>query len=838
MKRKKLIIDEEEMELYPEGLKVGVDFEISNIKDISARLNSKTTTIDIPATAGNKQKLGFAEDWNAADPIDQKQKPITSIEVEGTKIIKGFSKIDSAETNDRISNYQLKVLGDNGDWRERLKDKNVNQLDYSSDDHTFDYGTVTNSWTVSALRNYVYDLIDRGKFTGKNSVLTGVITQAVNNQLGVSGTGVNIEDMYPAISLSSIFTKIFQGIGYTVSSAFLSGTLFTKIYFPFINNIFKHPDTWDDDKLFKAVQPNIFSPPQGTSVYYTKNANVTSYAAPFYFNNAATDDGFDTSGLVAFGNTPTYSGIPYPYKSFRAITTCKYKFRYKFSYAVGGQVLNPFSIFFTLKKMDTSGNVSFLHQTQSQFTGTSGGGSGSASEDTTTDFIEVNAGDRVWLEIEINGGTFQLWVSVTNHIQGVTDSYLELVEMQGPFPVHFGQPVVMNENLPDIGQLEFIQALRDEFNLYFVADPETRTIYIEPRDDFYSGTALDWSKKLDRNKPISIEYLGDSYTKRLRYKFKEDSNDKFVAEMNKLNDEAFASHEESIDNVFSKDARMDIENKLFAATWMDTPPAPLQGLKTVKIPRMWGDVVLPSKNTSFIPRMLYYAGVVNTSYADRWYLLMENKAYSMINPPPQSSSSSLITYYQSYPRFYFYGEATGEANLRYDNSDFEHGTFHKYYANTHKIINDSRLITTYIYLKEVDISNFDFRIPIYLEVEGNGAYFEVQSIKGYDPDSIESTEVKLIKQTGKVALVAVAPIANKRVTKSNSAIKVNSTFGGKVKNNPITTLRIGGEEAFRLDDKGDVRLKGGNVYTTINDVLHPVYYTDVDGGLRNIILSE
>src|SRR3990167_5153121 len=136
----------------------------------TARRNSRSTTIRLPASAVNKKKFGVPEDWNAANYIGQNQRPVAKIEVEGTNLIRGIAKIDSTTTNDRISEYLLKILGDNADWRERINGKKLNDLDYSSENHVLNITNINLSWTVISTRSYVYDLIDRGQFTGVTNI--------------------------------------------------------------------------------------------------------------------------------------------------------------------------------------------------------------------------------------------------------------------------------------------------------------------------------------------------------------------------------------------------------------------------------------------------------------------------------------------------------------------------------------------------------------------------------------------------------------------------------------------------------------------------------------------
>lgn len=52
--------------------------------------------------------------------------------------------------------------------------------------------------------------------------------------------------------------------------------------------------------------------------------------------------------------------------------------------------------------------------------------------------------------------------------------------------------------------LSFVQALRHMFNLRFYTDQAARVIYMEPHDDFYGGSLVDWTQRVDLSKPVSV----------------------------------------------------------------------------------------------------------------------------------------------------------------------------------------------------------------------------------------------------------------------------------------------------------------------------------------------
>lgn len=821
---KKIYIDEQEVDVYPGDIPVGLDFQIADIRTLNVRKNSKSTTIRLPATAKNKKTFGFPEDWNSASAVDQKQKPRVLIEKDGTPLMRGFAKVDAAVTNGQISEYRLKVLGDNGDWVKRIEGKKLSDLDYSSDNHTLNENAVINSWTLSPSRNYVYDLIDRGKFTA----FTG------------NGFYVNLSDCYPAISFSSFMQKIFAGTGYKIVSGFLSSQEFKGLYWPFVNPVFKHNDTWAPLQKFKASQfksggQNII---KGAT---QQSASTGGTGLPLNMNNYVNANPLYDYFLTGLSN-------PTQFRVYSVPSSGKYKFHLRVNFATSGNATDinggGGTIYFNIRKIKRttfggpnyySSTSTLVHQHSEPW----------AIMSKTTDVIfeaDLEYGDLIYTtaDISFSANTASACVlTIFNDLSG-NNCFFELTDLKGPFKIQYGQPVDMNVNLPEnISQIDFIQALKDAFNLYFMTDVETRTVYIEPEDSFYGTKAVDWSKKLDKFKEIITEFIGDTYPKHIRYKLAADSKDAPVKQISETNGVDFGSHQATIANQFAKDETKDFANKLFAPTLMAIPPAPLIGLKSIKIPRMWSDLSQPyPQKTDYKPRMLYYDGLrpVGAS-SNTWYLVGWNK-----NVNASGSGVNGITPFKpqtTYPRFYSYGDTPGDFNYLFEDMPNAHGLWQRHYRNKHKKIDDSRIITAWFYLTEADISKLDFRTPIYCELEENGgAYLTLESVDGYDPDVKEPTKVRLIKAVGTKALIALSAIPKPSVNLSQiintASLQVKGGGGGN------QNLKVQNQTVLSVSAKTGVITSGGGntVFAKVNGNNVPVVMTTSDNKLAAVVVSD
>lgn len=114
-----------------------------------------------------------------------------------------------------------------------------------------------------------------------------------------------------------------------------------------------------------------------------------------------------------------------------------------------------------------------------------------------------------------------------------------------------------------------LDALRHLFNLRFYTDEETRTVYVEPADDFYRlGQTFDWSSRIDRSQPI---LLGDAAqdAERVRiYKYRE--ADGAVTRLNATLEEPFGQWRLVNDSAAAIDRERNLANPFFSPTVSET----------------------------------------------------------------------------------------------------------------------------------------------------------------------------------------------------------------------------------------------------------------------------
>lgn len=96
-------------------------------------------------------------------------------------------------------------------------------------------------------------------------------------------------------------------------------------------------------------------------------------------------------------------------------------------------------------------------------------------------------------------------------------------------PVDYNEEINLLYAIPqNIRQVDFLVSIVQLFNLYIYEDRfDDRLIHITPFVDFYSagsGSSVDWTYKLNRDKPVKIKPLSEVNSKIYKFNFRDDSD--------------------------------------------------------------------------------------------------------------------------------------------------------------------------------------------------------------------------------------------------------------------------------------------------------------------------
>lgn len=346
----------------------------------------------------------------------------------------------------------------------------------------------------------------------------------------------------------------------------------------------------------------------------------------------------------------------------------------------------------------------------------------------------------------------QLSIYVVNMIGSLipmTISATTYFEIQLSSEITDGDVFYVNKLIPD--SIKFLDILNDftrMFNIYYWTDVKSKTVYFEPRDNFFESktTAIDWSDKLDLSNGYNIDYVS-SYNQNVNFDYKNDDKDKYLEKWNILNKKTFGKYTHKLPNRFSK-GNTNISLDFFSATYghkalevsNDT------GFSTLKI---WNEFVsegkTPSeKNQGYEPRIFFHKNGTQES-SDGFSRSIR------VNNGTSSSLKSVIPY-GSFEIYYNTKIIPASFNLNFadglaaDETTIDIGLFNRFYSKMFKNIEEGGRIVAYFDLSSTDIQNLDFRKLIYLDGESNvKGYYLVEKVIDYNPLNSKLTKVSLFK---------------------------------------------------------------------------------------------
>lgn len=736
MKQIQLYLDGTEIDLN-ESNSIGINYACADIDKLESNSTkgSFSYEITIPATETNKKFFYFPE-LILEESFDASTEKEALLEVDGTPILRGYARIKSTVKDGKVSNYQVILYEGNSGWISSLKDQSIKDIDFSK------YDEVYNKENQQYNNFYVpntflgYPLINLGKLTKGE-------------------TEWSIEDRYPSFNLKIILYNIFKNAGYSIESDFLDSDFFSRLYLttdkiperrkselePHKFNVVKDPFLRDSngDVISDYTGSGVNQNYKTYSIQLVENTvtkvpflkdSIVSEQFILYSNTQIVETDEDNefhynsqSGGVQTDNTNNLAGV------YDCQFLGKMSFEYKYSfYQTNGTALLNVGLVRIRGNITNQSNYTILETREL----TLGKQQYELIGSFVTESYEVKPNDKYYFVVELVEKTGSGTVA---GISPFGNSFSNKVYST----LTDGATVYIEDNIPDIKQRDLIADIRTMFNLYFYTDELSKTVYIEPRDNFYSNTAIDWSSKLDSSKPKIISHLGDNLGDEIKFTYATDSNDKYIntIEESTNNNETLLSKIIDNTNKNAKDGLTIKQTNNFGTTYLG------KGIVTAqssKIPYIGSEETFGTdikKVTKWKPRILFHKGITNCNTGEYWKY--EGVDYSYF--PDYTINYQLPNYEKHFN------------SLDWNDKYYAKGLYSRYWANTIDTINNSRKVQLYLKLDALDILNLDFRTPIYLEENGDGHYYHLEQIHDYTPNAKGSFKCTLIK------VIAPTPIA-------------------------------------------------------------------------------
>ena len=717
----------------PTDFPLSLTKSIASIKDISKRNTYYSLDFNVPSTHNNNIILFGVKQINSTlnlKTILNKKRCL--IYVGGNLLERGFVRFSLSTFE---GDYRATFFGGNADWVELLSEVDLNQLDWENLNEAapgVELFTGTRITEVSQGDSDDYDIsypyIDRNASS-------------------------NTTSFRPVLYMRKVIQRMFEKIGYTVDSNFLDST-FVKgdglenkglaldpaaTFTIDQKTIDLNSIDYSTDRLVSAGDPNLWD-----VNYIMGNVGVgllrTESKLPNFFNILTQDNGgvYDPVNSVYSVNVTGEYNIKLDLPDYLLAMDVTP------SGGVGFALFNdnfnpsrgiaPLVVYFVVKNNVSptviDGTILYTTDTPGRrFSATS-----------FNEKILLNSGDNIsiWFRMKDNASgfgalsPFMAYRDAPNSLQywrfslGVTAN----LSIQRSASVGINDNYNINSHLPtNLSCLDVLQDLKVLHNLYFVPNPQRKTIKIEPRDEFYQDivNAEDITNRIDLNKTIETDYLSE-YKRNLVFRYKNDDKDGYLERWNTNNLRTYAEYRHVMSNRFEK-GDTTFELKLIAPT--------IQGLMspseivTSRILQHWED----SENALL---------GINEEYAMRYYQLVRNQQFNRDGTPRRAVSPFVVEA----------GLAEEFGNVSLLNNGVNNqltfnganGLFAKHYAKTATNIEQLAVVGLSQLMTLDQFRNLDFSRPVYIsspaEIQG---YYIYESVDNFDGIEEKPVKCKLLR---------------------------------------------------------------------------------------------
>ena len=444
---------------------LNVEYSLSDFSEFGSGSNNTSYSITIPLTDNNKRVLKYTDSLSTFDSITDLGKIVFSENELITGIVKilGFNKTT------------VNIIIESTDWLNGLDTLLLTDLDLSSYNLTYNSANVLTTWSA-ALGNFIrFPYVNYGQYALVNDLIHQTYL-----------------DYTPWFNVLKILKSILKN--FTLNSTFLNSTYFQNLYVRANEDI-------KDDSFIKGDYLKV------------SQANITDNAVTLTLSSTPQNVGLTKSPIVLSTVTTNIEN------SFTSnVWTCKTEGSYNIYHLVQWNYVNfPFL---------TSTNVTYkLYKNGvaiETYTDTTLAVNVTKSNNLPITYLYVN--DTLYLEIVFDtlwtGGVGQnITIRLTSATLQVSAS-----TNQNLYPSD-GFIIKPNKLLPQISQLDFLQGLKQAFNLQFTYDRFNNSINCEPAMSF-SGTSI---KKLNIDyADISIENISNNYSKSIFLNWLKDSSDQTI----------------------------------------------------------------------------------------------------------------------------------------------------------------------------------------------------------------------------------------------------------------------------------------------------------------------
>ena len=459
-----------EVDLYQDE-SVNLTLQFTDLQSINAATGSYSQTFRIPATQNNLDILGQVPSTTAVG-VNLKTKISAELVDNTLPIMRGFCQVKQVYLQkEKYADIELVFFGGAVDLKTAIGDGMLSDLNLSSYDHTISNTNILASWAGTLYSGQIrYGLIDKG-FNWDMST----------NEPWTPSDGLWHGELTPFVRAKTILDAIMGAAGFTYDSTFFdsagSEADFDDLYLPAYNGS---------------------QIPIGSAAY--NNNAIAALAATYSATSASPqklplvdtvtggqDEGSNWANATDYRYTAPYTGL--------------YQIEVVYSYA----------------EVDNASEIElYIYKNGASFV--------------TLDTTDLYAFNRTYTlnTILTAGDTISLWgrIHQTGHGHTIEGNNSFGTGVYTGMKITAGFPftnytVDVAANMPKLKQIDFVLALQKMFNLVFIPDKNIPNhLLIEPYMDYIAtGTAKDWSDKVDYSMDVTIAPTTDLQAKQYEWTY-------------------------------------------------------------------------------------------------------------------------------------------------------------------------------------------------------------------------------------------------------------------------------------------------------------------------------
>lgn len=730
----RLVVNGYELDLS-DNIAVPLNLSITDIKEPEKRKRSFSKILTLKGTSNNMAFFigAYALDVSLADSSNIQFTPNLRYDCEFFKndllIFKGKFKLNEVKINNGDYTFDCNLLSDAVDIFAKLKDKKLNELNWSEYDHALSVTNIVNSWRTSVKKNtidtsnfgadsygyqpqsfgYIYPIIDYG------------YVKPANNSSG----SFRLNQLYPFIYVKEAVKKCLDyaledtNIEIDYTTTFFDNANMKKLIYGFGGGeqIKLNADQINDIKVLVNdinYNNNRVANSNGSGCYYYRYESKI-------LNPAITSTGVITQNLNKIEKGA--GGLYY--------IKINQKGLYKLDVSIDVTV--------TCATSDTNVN---------QPSGISIQVFNEKNWNQKTEFFPVTANESKSLDFSLNidaqaGSYYQINVVTAINTFKQTTINVNYTDIDVSLTADANNVLTdnsivrLNSSIPDIKCSDFLKGILNLFYAYMsdpIYNPATNksTIYINSFVNYYEDQSVydNWTDLIDNSKDITIQsnslVEGNVYS----YRFSEEK-DKFNTEYKTITGTNYGEKQINVDTWLNGTVKFELP----FATY---PPIKPEN-KTFVYPIVINEESKPYKGKG---TLMFYNGLRSANIT---LFNCANDAVSNVDQYPfchhiryQNNQNNIPLFDLHFaPRDY---EFDGLKNVPTLNT-FK--VYHEKFLNEITSI-DSKLVTLYLKLTYKDINELDFAKLKMID----GVLYRLNTIKDFDSDAYGTTEVELIKFLG------------------------------------------------------------------------------------------